>query len=53
VPAEGDGSHHYEFVLYALSRPLNLPDGAAAEDVRAAVKVAAMARGRLVGRFGR
>jgi hypothetical protein len=40
-------------VLYALSSPIDLEDGAAAADVRAAVKDAAIARGRLVGRFGR
>jgi Raf kinase inhibitor-like YbhB/YbcL family protein len=52
-PPEGDAPHHYEFTLYALKSPLDLPDGADADDVRAAVGEAALARGRLVGRFGR
>ena len=52
-PPKGDAPHHYEFVLYALSSPIDLENGAAAADVRAAVKDGAMARGRLVGRFGR
>jgi Raf kinase inhibitor-like YbhB/YbcL family protein len=52
-PPEGDEPHHYEFVLYALSKPLDLPDGASADEVRAAVGDAALARGELVGRFGR
>jgi Raf kinase inhibitor-like YbhB/YbcL family protein len=52
-PPKGDAPHHYEFTLYALKSGLDLPDGAAADDVRAAVAKAALARGRLVGRFGR
>jgi Raf kinase inhibitor-like YbhB/YbcL family protein len=52
-PPEDDQPHRYEFVLYALSSPLELTDGASADEVRAAVGDAALARGRLVGRFGR
>jgi Raf kinase inhibitor-like YbhB/YbcL family protein len=52
-PPKGDDPHHYEFTLYALSSPIDLPDGAPAGDVRAAVSDGALARGRLVGRFGR
>jgi len=52
-PPKGDDPHHYEFTLYALSSPLDLPDGAAADEVRDAVGKAAVARGQLVGRFGR
>jgi hypothetical protein len=52
-PPEGDEPHHYEFVLYALSKPIDLADGASAEDVRAAIEASAIARGTLTGRFGR
>jgi Raf kinase inhibitor-like YbhB/YbcL family protein len=52
-PPKGDAPHHYEFTLYALKTPLDLPDGAAADEVRSAVAKSALARGRLVGRFGR
>jgi Raf kinase inhibitor-like YbhB/YbcL family protein len=52
-PPEGDPDHRYAFLLYALSSPLDLDAGASADDVRAAVADAAIARGRLVGRFGR
>jgi Raf kinase inhibitor-like YbhB/YbcL family protein len=52
-PPKGDEPHHYEFTLYALKSAIDLPDGAAAGDVRAAVAKAALAQGRLVGRFGR
>jgi Raf kinase inhibitor-like YbhB/YbcL family protein len=52
-PPKGDAPHHYEFTLYALKSAIDLPDGAAADEVRAAVAKAALARGRLVGRFGR
>jgi Raf kinase inhibitor-like YbhB/YbcL family protein len=52
-PPKGDEPHHYEFTLYALKSAIDLPDGAAADDVRAAVAKTALARGRLVGRFGR
>jgi Raf kinase inhibitor-like YbhB/YbcL family protein len=51
-PPKGDTPHHYEFLLYALSSSLDLADGAAADNVRAAVKEVAVARGELVGRFG-
>jgi Raf kinase inhibitor-like YbhB/YbcL family protein len=52
-PPEDDEPHHYEFTLYALRSAIDLPDGASADDVRSAVSDAALARGRLVGRFGR
>jgi Raf kinase inhibitor-like YbhB/YbcL family protein len=52
-PPQGDAPHHYEFTLYALRSSLPQPDGASAADVRAAIGRAAIARGRLVGRFGR
>jgi Raf kinase inhibitor-like YbhB/YbcL family protein len=52
-PPGGDAPHHYEFTLYALRTPLDQPDGAAADAVRSAVAHSALARGQLVGRFGR
>jgi Raf kinase inhibitor-like YbhB/YbcL family protein len=52
-PPKGDPPHRYEFTLYALKAPLTQPDGAKAADVGAAIAKAALARGRLVGRFGR
>ena len=52
-PPKGDAPHHYEFTLYALSSALDLPNGAAPDEVRSAVAKAALARGELVGRFGR
>jgi Raf kinase inhibitor-like YbhB/YbcL family protein len=52
-PPKGDAPHHYEFTLYALRAPLDLPDGTKPAAVRAAIAKTALARGRLVGRFGR
>jgi Raf kinase inhibitor-like YbhB/YbcL family protein len=52
-PPGGATPHHYQFTLYALRTTLDQPDGAGADAVRAAVAAAALARGRLVGRFGR
>ena len=52
-PPGGDPPHHYEFTLYALRTPLDQPDGASPDAVRAAVARSAVARGRLVGRFAR
>src|SRR4051794_2092721 len=52
-PPSGDEPHHYEFTLYALKAPLSLPDGAKSSDAIAAIGRGALARGRLVGRFGR
>jgi Raf kinase inhibitor-like YbhB/YbcL family protein len=52
-PPPGDDPHHYDFTLYALRSPLTEKDGASADAVRAAVDDAALARGQLVGRFGR
>src|SRR3954447_6768677 len=51
-PPEGDGPHRYVFDLYALRSPSGLRQGAGADEVTAAVR-RAVARGEIVGRFGR
>jgi Raf kinase inhibitor-like YbhB/YbcL family protein len=52
-PPEGDQAHHYEFNLYALRADLGLEGGANPDEVRAAIKKQALARGRLIGTFKR
>jgi Raf kinase inhibitor-like YbhB/YbcL family protein len=52
-PPKGDDAHHYVFNLYALRADLNLDPGAKPDDVRAAIKKQAVARGQLIGTFKR
>jgi Raf kinase inhibitor-like YbhB/YbcL family protein len=52
-PPEGARPHRYRFTLYALRAPIGLQDGAPADQVRAAIERSAIARGALVGRYGR
>ncbi len=52
-PPPRDDPHHYDFTLYALRSPLTEKDGASADAIRTAVSDAAIARGEIVGRFGR
>jgi Raf kinase inhibitor-like YbhB/YbcL family protein len=52
-PPEGDGTHEYEFAIYAVDAPLGLPDDASHDDLRAALEDHALARGVLKGTFGR
>ena len=52
-PPDGDAPHHYVFVLYALSKPSGLKEGASVDDAIAAVTPAVTARGTLTGRYGR
>jgi hypothetical protein len=52
-PPEGSRPHRYRFVLYALRAPIGLQDGVPAGQVRAAISRTALARGTLVGRYGR
>ncbi len=52
-PPEDDEPHRYVFALYALSKTLGLDEGAEPEEVRSAVREAALERGTLTGRFGR
>lgn len=52
-PPVGDEAHRYFFRLYALDEPLMLEEGVTAEDVHAGLEGHVLARGTLVGRFGR
>ncbi|MEA2168186.1 MAG: hypothetical protein QOF76_1486 [Solirubrobacteraceae bacterium] len=53
-PPEGDPPHHYRFNLYALGRTAALtPDMSDADARREIERAEPMARGLLVGRFGR
>jgi hypothetical protein len=52
-PPKGDPPHHYRFIVYALSRHVDRPDGAPGNEVRRDVEAAAIATGRLVGLYGR
>ena len=52
-PPEGDEAHHYEFNLYALRADPKLAPGAKPDEVRAAIKKQAIARGQLIGTFRR
>jgi Raf kinase inhibitor-like YbhB/YbcL family protein len=52
-PPEGDAPHHYVFNFYALRADLGLKPGAKPDDVRAAIKKQALARGQLIGTFER
>jgi Raf kinase inhibitor-like YbhB/YbcL family protein len=45
--------HRYVFTVYALSRGLDLPQGASADDLKRAVSGRVLAAGRLVGRYAR
>lgn len=46
-------AHRYRFALYALDVPLDLPPGARAAEVEAALSGHVLAVGRLMGRYGR
>ena len=53
-PPPGDRPHRYRFVLYALGAPSGLRAGASVDAVHRALAAAhPLARGELVGRFGR
>jgi len=52
-PPSGDNPHRYAFRVYALPRPVPLPDRAGAQDVHHVLDGAALATGTLVGRYER
>jgi Raf kinase inhibitor-like YbhB/YbcL family protein len=52
-PPPGDPPHTYVFDLHALSAHVDLPEGAAIEQVRAAIAEASLGAGRLTGTYGR
>jgi Raf kinase inhibitor-like YbhB/YbcL family protein len=52
-PPVGDEPHRYFFRLYASDQPLGLGEGATPEEVHVALEDHTLARGTLVGLFGR
>lgn len=50
-PPDGDAPHRYEFVVYALRRPLHLGSDATPDEVRSRLRETALARGALTGGF--
>lgn len=52
-PPPGDRPHHYRFNLYALDAPLDLKPGANRNAVLKAIEGHVLARGELVGTYGR
>jgi len=52
-PPEDEDPHRYVFALYALSRPIDVDADASPDEVRQAIARAAIARGRLTGKYGR
>jgi Raf kinase inhibitor-like YbhB/YbcL family protein len=49
----GGKPHRYVFTVYDLRAPLTLEDGAKPDEVRAAISKEALAKGTLIGTFGR
>jgi len=52
-PCPPSGTHHYQFSLYALSKPSGLSSGATADQLRSAVKDATIGTATLVGTYKR
>jgi Raf kinase inhibitor-like YbhB/YbcL family protein len=52
-PCPPSGTHHYRFRLYAVSRPLGLPDGVTADELRRAIRDVMLATAELTGTYSR
>ena len=50
-PFAGSGTHHYTFTLYAVDTDVTLPEGAAKEQLLAAIKGHVLAEAKLVAVF--
>lgn len=50
-PPSGTGVHHYNFSIYALDTPLDLPDNASREDLEKAIQGHVLATGKLTGLY--
>ncbi len=50
-PCPPSGIHHYRFMLWALSQPLALPEGATREQVERVLEQFVLARAELVGTY--
>ena len=53
MPPKGHGTHHYNFVLYALDQPLDLKAGATKKELLAAMKGHILGEGKLTGIYSR
>jgi len=52
-PCPPGGSHHYRFIVHALSKATGLANGVSLRDALAAIRSSSIAEGRLVGTYGR
>jgi hypothetical protein len=53
MPPKGHGTHHYNFVLYALDKTLDLPAGSDKKALLAAMKGRVLGQGKLTGVYSR
>ena len=53
MPPPGHGTHHYNFVLYALDAPLELKAGANKKELLAAMKGHILGQAKLTGTYSR
>jgi len=52
-PPRGDSSHRYQFILYALDAPVRLREGFTREELVSGMKGHIVAKGELIGMYGR